>query len=275
MIWRRRTVIGLLLVAGVLGAGCGMPVPQGAGRPVPRGPGGEGPGGRQQPLALNPKQELMVGHRAYQEVSNEVRGRLLSSGDPKVRRVRAVLARLVKATQIEILQREILLRMRGYRFEWEVNVVRDPQVNAFCLPGGKIFVFTGILRVTGDDDAFIATVMSHEMAHALAHHASERVAREQRNGKSVLRSLYYDRMQESEADHIGVFLMAFAGYDPGKAVKFWEKMEQEKGAKGGRPEFLSDHPSHHTRIAQMQKWAPRAREAKKAFDAGRIAPAGR
>jgi predicted Zn-dependent protease len=185
------------------------------------------------------------------------------------------MARLAKAAEIEPLQREIRLRVRGYRFEWEANVVRDKQVNAFCLPAGKIFVFTGILRVTGADDASIATVLSHEMAHALAHHASEGVARQQRAGESVLRGLAYGRMQESEADHIGIFLMTFAGYDPAKAVVFWQRMRQARGAKGGPPEFLSGHPSHETRIRDLQQWAPKARSAKKAFDEGRIASPGR
>jgi predicted Zn-dependent protease len=82
-------------------------------------------------------------------------------------------------------------------------------------------------------------------------------------------------MQESEADHIGVFLMAFAGYDPARAVEFWQRMSQARGAQGEPPEFLSDHPSHDTRIRQLREWAPRARAAKKAFDEGRVVRARR
>jgi len=112
------------------------------------------------------------------------------------------------------------------------------------------------------------------MAHALAHHASERVAREQ-SGAGVFRSLSYNRMQESEADHVGVFLMAFAGYDPDEAVTFWRRMRAVQEGKGRPPEILSDHPSDERRIHDLRAWAPKARDAKRAYDQGRIAPAAR
>jgi predicted Zn-dependent protease len=270
---RRRAGLGVLAVLAVLLVSCGG----GHGRRGGRGEQGEGPGGRSQPLALTPKQELALGRKASNEVMQEARGRVLPEDDPSVRRVRAVLARLVKATEIEPLRREINLQVRGYTFVWKANVIRDKQVNAFCLPAGFIFVYTGLLRVTGDNDAYLATVMSHEMAHALAHHASERVARARRGGGGILSGLReksYDRMQESEADHVGVFLMAFAGYDPQEAVAFWQRMRQAS-ARGEPPEFLSDHPNHSTRIAQLTKWAPQAKAAKRAYDEGRIAPASR
>jgi predicted Zn-dependent protease len=230
-----------------------------------------GPGGRQQALALSPQQELAVGRRAYQEVLGEFGDRTLPPDSREAARVRAVVARLARAAEIEPLQREILLRVRGYRFEWEERLVRDDQINAFCLPAGKMVVFTGILPVAANDDQ-LATVLGHEMAHALAHHASERVARE-RSGANILRSLSYDRMQESEADHIGLFLMTFAGYDPDQAVAFWERMHSAAGSRGRPPEFLSDHPSDVHRARDLRAWAPKARAAKKAFDEGRIAPA--
>ena len=229
-----------------------------------------GPGGRQQPLALTPTQESAVGRRAYDEVMAEVKGRVLPANSPEVVRVRRIVDRLAQAAEIEPLQREIMLRVRGYRFEWEVNVVRDPQVNAFCLPAGRIFVFTGLFGVVGKSDDELAAVLAHEMAHALAHHGSERVAREQEGG-TMFRRLSYDRMQESEADHIGVFVMTFAGYDPDQAVTLWEKMQRSHG--GTPPEFLSDHPSDEHRAKALREWVPKARAAKKAFDAGRIAPA--
>ena len=232
-----------------------------------------GPGGRRQPLALNPQQELAVGRRAYEEVLGDVKGRVVPDGDRRVRRVRAVQAKLAEAAAIEPLQREILLRVRGYKFEWDVKVVDDEQVNAFCLPAGKMVVYTGLLPVAANDDQ-LATVLGHEMAHALAHHASERVAR-QKGGANILQSLRYDRMQESEADHVGVFLQAFAGYDPDEAVHFWERMRKATGAGGKPPEWLSDHPSDEHRVRDLKLWAPRARAAKQAFDAGKVAPAGR
>jgi len=249
-----------------LAVGCGFGPPE----------RGEGPGGRQQPLALSPEEELTVGRKAYQEILSQARGRILSKDDPRVVRCRGVVARLAKAAAIEPLQREINLRVRGYHFDWRVNVIEDRQINAFCVPAGLIGVYTGILRVTGDSDDALATVLSHEMAHALAHHASERVAQEQRSGGNPLRALHYERMQESEADHIGVFLMAFAGYNPDEAPRFWQRMTQAHGGGGGEmPEIFSSHPSDKRRIRGLAARAPQARAAKQAFDEGRIAPVGR
>jgi predicted Zn-dependent protease len=231
-----------------------------------------GPGRRPQRLALTPEQELELGRRAYLQVLSELRGRILPEDDPQARRVRYVVGKLVRATGIEPLQREINLRLRGYRFEWEANIARDDQVNAFCLPGGKIIVFTGILGVAENDDQ-VAVVLGHEMAHALAHHANERVARDASGRVSFLRGKAYDRQQESEADHIGLFLMTFAGFNPREAIRFWAQMEQ-RGSRGQIPEFLSDHPSGTRRIHDFQTWVPQAIAGKKAFDEGRIAPAG-
>lgn len=252
----RSLAVGLVLLAG-----CDYSVGDAAGRR------GEGPGGREQPLALSPQEELAVGRRAYREVLQEYQGRVLPNNHPDVRRVERVVDRLKEAAAIEPLQREIKLRTRGYTFDWNVSVVQERQVNAFCLPAGEIVVFTGILPVAATDDQ-LATVLSHEMAHALAHHGSERVAREQSAGGKLFR-LQYDRYQESEADHIGVFLMAFAGYDPDEAVAFWVRMQRL--TRGGEPpEILSDHPSHQTRIKNLQGWAPRAKAARRAYDEGRI-----
>lgn len=246
--------------AAVLIAGCGL-------AEAPPRPG-DGPGGREQALALTPQQELAVGRRTSQEVRAEYRDRLLPDDDPDVRRARRVTEKLVRAAGIEPLQREINLKVRGYRFEWEVDVIRERQANAFCLPAGKIFVFTGILRVAADDGE-LAAVLAHEMAHALAHHGSERVARQQ-GGGNILGSLRYDRQQESEADHIGIFLLPFAGYDPDEAAEFWQRMMARGGA--GLPEFLSSHPNPETRVRDIRRWAPKARAAKQAFDEGRITP---
>src|SRR5262245_55101189 len=254
-----------ILVLAALALGCGEPVDSSR---------REGPGGREQPLALTPKQELVIGRRAYAEVMQEYGDYVLPASDREVVRVRRVVNRLARAAALEPLQREINLRVRGYVFEWEANVIRSKQVNAFCLPAGKVFVFTGILKVIGNSDDFLATVLSHEMAHALAHHASERLARD-RGGGSVLRKLSYNRMQESEADHIGVFLMAFAGHNPDAAAVFWERMRQARGGRSETPEWLSDHPSSEARIRTLREWAPHARAAKKAYDSGRIAPANR
>lgn len=260
-----------LLRIGSLSA-CAILVLSGCGTDLqPQERGGQGPGHRQQRLALTPEQELELGREAYLKVLAEDRGRILSADDPQTRRVRYIAGKLIRAVGIEPLQREINLHVRGYRFDWEVNVVRDPQINAFCLPGGKMIVYTGILAIAKNDDQ-VAAVLGHEVAHALAHHANERVARDEFGHVSFLRGKAYDRAQESEADHIGLFLMTFAGFNPEEAIRFWQIMEQH-AASGRIPEFLSDHPSGAQRVHDFQKWVPQAIAGKKAFDEGRIAPA--
>jgi metalloendopeptidase OMA1, mitochondrial len=188
------------------------------------GGAGEGPGHRFQQLALTPQQELDLGRRAYREILGKYQGRILPADGDEVARARQVTGRILKAAGIAPLQREINLHLAGYRFEWEVNVLHDAQINAFCLPGGKIAVFTGLFRVATDDDQ-LATVLSHEISHALAHHASERAARahQAEPGSDILSYFIdkkHDREQEPEADKIGVFLMTFAGYDPREAAIF-------------------------------------------------------
>jgi predicted Zn-dependent protease len=236
---------------------------------------GEGPGHRAQELALSPQQELALGRQAYKEVLSNPReyGPVIPADRPECQRVRAVTQRIIHAAGIEPLRREINLR-KGYRFEWEVNVLDNDQINAFCLPGGKIAVFSGLLRIVQNDDQ-LATVISHEIAHALAHHSSERVARKEMNhgGLGGIWSKAFDREEESEADHIGLFLMTFAGYDPDEAVLFWKRMQRATGGRQGLPEILSDHPSGAHRIQNMTNWAPKAKAAKRAFDEGRIEPA--
>jgi predicted Zn-dependent protease len=261
----RRSVLWIALLLAFT-SGCGVEDGSGA---------GEGPGRRRQVLGLTPQQELEVGRRAYREILNEYRGRILPADSNEVQRARQVTARIVKAAGIEPLQREINLHLAGYRFEWEVNVLRDSQINAFCLPGGKIAVFTGLFQVVQNDDQ-LATVLSHEIAHALAHHASERIARakDEPPGTGILSYFInkkHDREQEAEADKIGVFLMTFAGYDPREAIAFWERMQQaHQGA--SPPAILSDHPSDAQRIRDMRDNVQRALAGKRAFDQGRIAP---
>ncbi len=276
----------LTLTAGLVGLGCGVAANH------------EGPGHRAQTLALTPQQESALGQQAYQEVLSK--SQVVRRG-PEVERVRQVGERIAKAAKIESLQREINLHLKDYRFDWEFNVLHDDHVNAFCLPGGKVAVFTGLLPVAQNDDQ-LATVMSHEIAHALAHHASERIARQQKLERAAeaasgvlgqmapqerrqiigllaagaqFGSLPFDRKQEAEADHIGVFLMTFAGYDPRQAVVFWERMKAIADRRGHVPEILSDHPSDAHRIAEIKKWVPLALAGKKAYDEGRIAPAPR
>ena len=184
--------------------------------------------------------------------------------------MRRVGERIVKAVEIEPLQREINLHLEGYRFDWQFNVLRSRQINAFCLPGGRVVVFTGLLEIVENDDQ-LATVLSHEIAHALAHHANERITTEESGRVNWLYRQAYDRQQEAEADHIGLFLMTFAGYDPDEALVFWQRME--RALRGGQlPEILSNHPSDRHRIEQLRKWIPQVKAGKDAYDHHRIAP---
>jgi predicted Zn-dependent protease len=171
--------------------------------------------------------------------------------------------------------------------QWEFVVFDSPEANAFCLPGGKVGVYTGILPIT-KDDAGLATVIGHEVGHAVAHHGSERMSEAmvmQGGGQLLgsamsdskwqsaaavayglgtkgLRELPHSRKQESEADHIGVVYMARAGYDPKEAVAFWQRFmdynRQHGGQSGMFAKFLSTHPTDETRIADLKKLLPEA-----------------
>ncbi len=168
------------------------------------------------------------------------------------------------------------------KYNWEFNLVEDKQVNAWCMPGGKVVVYTGIMPVARDD-AGLAVVMGHEIAHAIAEHGNERMSQgllAQLGGtalstalatqpdatRQLWMSVYgvgaqygalmpYGRMQESEADHLGLVFMTMAGYDPNAAVGFWERMAAQKGGKSP-PEFLSTHPADATRIANIKRLIP-------------------
>lgn len=169
--------------------------------------------------------------------------------------------------------------LRG--FSWEFNLIEDPQVNAWCMPGGKVAFYTGIMPICKNDTG-VAVVMGHEVAHALAGHGNERVSQAMiaqvggsliggvmGNGAmaSIFNQLYpigaqvgimaYGRRQELEADQMGLYLMAMAGYDPREAIPFWHRMESN--SKGSRaPEFLSTHPNPQNRRADMSKHLPDA-----------------
>ncbi len=183
------------------------------------------------------------------------------------------------------------LRQKGYtsilqNLRWEVNVVNSRQVNAFCMPGGKIIVYTGLLNLIGNGanaDAELATVLGHEIGHALASHSAERMSHKMLMnmggqilgsaigtksaalqeligtayglGGKVFVALPFGRKQELEADKIGLVLMALAGYDPHNAVTLWQKMARKSS--GNRNEFLSTHPSEEKRIRKIQKALPK------------------
>lgn len=225
--------------------------------------------GRQSHVGLSSQQEATLGLQSYQQVLAQ--SETINAG-PELEMVKGVATRLARAT-----------RDAGSGFEWQVSLIRDEKVNAFCLPGGKIVVYTGILPVT-ENDAALATVLGHEMAHATSRHGSQRVleqnlAQTAMTGVALsLSNMDYDRQraimgalgagaqfgvlmpfnrkQESEADEIGLIYMARAGYDPRESIRFWERMEHAGSTQP--PEFLSTHPSHGTRIRQLEAEMPKA-----------------
>lgn len=172
--------------------------------------------------------------------------------------------------------------LQGYA--WEFNLIKDEPANAFAIPGGKVVIFTGILSVTQNETG-LATVMGHEIAHAIARHGNERMSQglvaqmggmalsvalssKSQETQQLFMTAYgmgaqvgvllpYSRLQESEADEIGLVFMAKAGYDPRKAIDFWQRMA-EKSDGGTPPEFLSTHPSHKSRIEEIKKHLPMA-----------------
>ncbi len=256
-----------------LAIGCAVLSGSGCEGPLGEEQGG-GPGHRTQVLALNPRQELELGRRAYREIlsSPSKYGHVFPKDSPETERVRGVAARIVKATEIRPLMQE--MNLHPGRFDWEINVLDSPQINAFCLPGGKIAVFSGLLEVVQNDDQ-LAAVIGHETAHALAHHVSERIAHEQ-DGGSVLglpASLRPRRDQGRRPPYH--LLMTFAGYNPEEAVRLWQRMEQLSAQRPHVPEILSDHPSDERRIKNIASWVPRAWAAKHAYEEGHVEPEAR
>ena len=225
--------------------------------------------GRHQLLLLTEGEERQMGLSSYQQVLKKSR---LSSDPVATEQVRRVGRRIAEATG-------------RTDYQWEFNLIEDKQVNAFCLPGGKVAVYTGILPITRDD-AGLAAVLGHEVSHAIARHGGERVSQGllvqvglaatqvalARNdpaavqqvtallgaGATVGLLLPWSRGQESEADHLGLVFMAKAGYHPAAARDLWVRMAEAAKGGGRPPEFLSTHPSEETRIRQIEAWIPEA-----------------
>jgi predicted Zn-dependent protease len=269
-------LIGFVIVGGLLLRGCH-----------------KGPLGRNQLILTTPEQELQLGRQAYQQILAKSQ---VVERDPVVDSVREVGERLRKASEDPAVRKRLGLRGDAI-MEWEFKVIRSDKINAFCLPGGKVAVYTGILPVA-KTKAGLAVVLGHEIGHALARHGGERISQEEAFGiiqTAVATSLGgldphkqqmvlgmlgagaqfgvllpFSRSHESEADHIGIILMAAAGYDPNTASEFWQEMTRRAGKSG--PEFASTHPSHETRIADLRKWA--AEEAMQVYNSASKAPNG-
>jgi len=224
--------------------------------------------GRSQLNLLPEGSELQMGRQAYAEVLRQS----TINRDPAAN------------GQVEAVGRRIAAATGRTDYQWQFTLIESQEANAFCLPGGRVAVYTGILPITRDE-AGLAVVLGHEISHAIAHHGAERLSQSlliqaglaatqialatgdpatTRQVTSLLGAgaavgvmLPWSRAQESEADHLGLIFMAKAGYDPRAAVAFWQRMMQ--AAKGRRPpEFLSDHPSDETRVRQIEAWIPEA-----------------
>ena len=226
--------------------------------------------GRHQLLFTSEGRETRMGFQAFQQIKRQYR----VSQDPELN---ALVTRV---------GRRIADAARRPDYRWEFIVFEGKEANAFCLPGGKVGIFTGILKYTRDE-AGMATVISHEVAHALARHAGERLSQSMMAqagglglgvalggmggiaGPAIMQGyslgtqlgilLPHSRAQETEADNIGLILMAKAGYDPAQALDFWRRMMQaDKGSK--KPEFMSTHPNDASRLKELEAFLPEARK---------------
>ncbi|MFZ1519532.1 MAG: M48 family metallopeptidase [Ignavibacteriaceae bacterium] len=234
--------------------------------------------GRSQ-LSLIPDSEMNT--MSFSQYSEFIKTNKLSSNKTDVDMVKRVGAKIQKAVETYFAQKNLSKELAGY--QWEFNVVESEEVNAWCMPGGKVVVYTGILPITKDETG-LAVVMGHEIAHAIAKHGSERMSHglmQQLGGvalsvaladepeltQSLFMTAYgvgstvgvmlpFSRTHESEADHLGLIFMAMAGYDPNAAVDFWTRMAAN--SQGAPPEWLSTHPSNETRIADIKKLLPEA-----------------
>lgn len=235
--------------------------------------------GRKQ-LNLIPGSQMMS--MSFQQYDQFLKEHKLSTNQQQTAMVKRVGQRIQKAVEAYFAEKGISDQLKDYK--WEFNLVDSPEANAWCMPGGKVVFYTGILPITKDETG-LAVVMGHEIAHAIAEHGNERmsqglltqfggmalaVALEEKPeqtqalwmtafglGSQIGVMLPFSRLHESEADRLGLIFMAMAGYNPSEAVDFWQRMADMKGGQAP-PEFLSTHPSDATRIEQIKKWLPEA-----------------
>lgn len=235
--------------------------------------------GRKQHLLVSDEQVLSLSNQQYQEYMKSAKPSTNSANTTMVKRCGQKLAQAV----VSYLNANGM-GSEASEYKWEFNLVQDQNINAFCMPGGKIVVYEGLLPVT-KDEASLAIVLGHEIAHAVAKHSAERLSNSvrQQYGSQILGSVLsgagastslqqisssvfglgssigsaaYSRKQESEADHLGLIFAAMAGYNPQGAVAFWQRMSASTG--GGSSSLFSDHPSDATRITDIQQWMPEA-----------------
>ena len=235
--------------------------------------------GRKQ-LNFIPQSQMLS--MSYQEYGDFMKSNKLSTNQQQAQMVHTVGPRIQHAVEQYMAQKGLADRLNGYN--WEFNLVESKEVNAWCMPGGKVVVYSGIMPVVQNETG-LAVVLGHEIAHAIAEHGGERMSQgliAQAGGMALDAALQnkpaetkalwmtafavgaqygallpYSRLHESEADHLGLIFMAMAGYDPHEALNFWTRMSQASGG-GAPPEFLSTHPSDQTRIDDIKKELPEA-----------------
>lgn len=249
--------------------------------------------GRTQLIDTTPRQEAALGLQSYREILSQ--SDTVDSG-PVVNQVRGVTQRLVDvAPQVEkylAQSGKAEVSTDWSSFDWQVSVIDSPQVNAFCLPGGKIAVYTGIMPVAANEDG-LAAIIGHEIAHALLRHGGERLAQqklvqlgtlaagmsmsdmEPQQQRMVMAALGaggqygvllpFSRRHESEADYVGLMLSAAACFNPGEAPLLWQRMAELGQAQQKPAEITSTHPSEATRIQQLQEWMPDAERVRQHF----------
>ncbi|MBR1839104.1 MAG: M48 family metallopeptidase [Prevotella sp.] len=234
--------------------------------------------GRKQTLMVSDEQMLSLSTQQYTEYMKTAKK---STDTKNTQMVQRVGTRLASAVETYLRNNGMASELNGYK--WEFNLVQDKNVNAWCMPGGKIAVFEGLLPVTQTEDA-LAIVLGHEIAHAVAKHSAEQLSKQykQQVGQQIagsvlgavigsnaaniatwvgqqglqLQNLKYSRDHENEADHMGLIFAAMAGYDPQVAVSFWQRMAASSSNK--QSELFSDHPSDAKRIANIKGWMPEA-----------------
>ena len=234
--------------------------------------------GRRQ-LSLVPESDVIA--LSLTEYDKFIKSNKLSTDKNKAAMVKRVGERISKAVDAYMASAGLSQNLEGYK--WEFNLVEDPTVNAWCMSGGKVVVYTGLLPLTVTESG-LATVLGHEISHAVARHGSERMSdqmllqlgsnalstamaqkpEQTRNivmtafgvGSQVGMILPFSRQNEYEADYMGMIFMAMAGYDPNESIPFWERMAKQGGQKP--PEFLSTHPVDANRIARLREKMPDA-----------------
>lgn len=235
--------------------------------------------GRKQLNLVSNSEIMPTVNQQYAEV---IRTGPLSKNQEQTQMIKRVGVRIQKAVEEYMASQNLSSELKD--FQWEFNLIDDPKmVNAWCMPGGKVAFYTGIMPICKDENG-VAVVMGHEVAHAIANHGRERMSQQlvaqfglgtfsalmgqnPTAGKELLMQavgagagvgmLKFSREHESEADRMGLIFMAMAGYDPNSAPAFWERMAGESGGQAP-PEFLSTHPSHSTRIKDLKSWIPEA-----------------